>query len=742
MKQKLFILILVCIANPVFAATQMASDRISDIRNTKHNFAASDVVSLPGGGERDVKATSENQVCIFCHTPHGKPNISSGDRPFLWNRAASNSGFTMYDSSSLNATNLVLGQGSKMCMSCHDGTVAIGQLDVLNGRVDGQVDMTGNNVSAGLLVGGKTNLGQDLTNDHPIGFTYNSQLATDDGELIDPVSAEGAHIGVPVGRGLAHNNSVVESSSGTAAGANQPTTTTTDDLKSGAVTQGISVPLESTITGLGDTNDPENFVRTFVDAAGTGTIECTSCHDAHIRSTDNTVNIKFLRLRRFQKTTGPVAVDGFKIDNDINCLACHKKSGWENSVHASASTATQVYDDTVADEREFPRDIEMWEASCLNCHAPHTVSSARWLLRQKEVTTAGSEASDVDRSCYECHSNNSPAVSSGAANIETEALTGGHAGFTFTAGETAHRPINADLEESDVDLQLRHVGCSDCHNPHRLTKGLHVNDGSADNNNVSGALSGISGIEATVSAGAFDPYADEDTATPVVATKEYQICYKCHSTHGHRTDNISQAGFSNTVMEFSNTSSAHPVEEGTANVGLDTDLMVAPFNTAASGITTGVGNQTMYCSDCHTNTDINGTPVSPQGSHNNDIASCDTCHAPEHYNATAGATTVASGFACQNVGDCPLADAAGNMNNLHVFHAKQATPSVCTNCHVKVPHGWKNKALLANINDADSADTRYYGTVTDAAGAKSKIDTMSPSGQWVKASCGSAGGCH
>ncbi|HFE38126.1 MAG TPA: hypothetical protein ENK06_06865 [Gammaproteobacteria bacterium] len=736
MKQKLLFLLLCGISGAVFAATQMAADRISDIRNTKHNFASNDIVALPGGASRDVKAANVNQVCVFCHTPHGKPGLASGERQFLWNRSLDGAGYTRYDSSSLNLDKSeALGKGSKMCLSCHDGTVAIGQLDVINGRLNQEfsdISMIGDNVNAGLLTGSRSNLGQDLSNDHPIGFTYSSQLVTDDGELVDPNSAEGAHIGVPVGRGLAQNNLIVEQSGGTPA-ANQPTDVT------GA---GISVPLESIVTGLGNRDSQGNLARVFVDAPGTGSVECTTCHDPHIRSTDNAVNIKFLRLRRFQKNAGPVAANGFNINNDINCLACHKKTGWEDSAHASSTAATQVYDDTVADDREFPRDTQMWEASCLNCHDPHTVNGARWLLTTNENTTVGSEASDVDRACYKCHTGNSPAVTSGATVIDSEALLGGHAGFTFVAGDTAHQPGSDNtvsfLAESSESLQVRHVGCSDCHNPHAMTTGLHVNNGSADNNNVSGALSRVSGLAASDSSGVFDPYGSEDTATPEIATKEYQVCFKCHSTYGHRADNISQAAFSNTVMEFSNTTSAHPVISGTGNTSLNSGLMVAPFNSAS-----GIGNQTMYCSDCHTNTDLNGTPVDPKGSHNNDVAACETCHATAQYNFTAG-TIVDSGFACQDATDCAAPAAAGNSNNLHVFHASKTgtNTNVCSNCHVKVPHGWKNKALLANINDPDSADTRYYGTVSDPAGAKSKIDTMSPSGQWKKSSCGTAGGCH
>ncbi|MDX1811541.1 MAG: hypothetical protein R3240_06310, partial [Gammaproteobacteria bacterium] len=219
----------------------MADDRCSDIRNTKHNFAADDIVEVPGGTSgqdgRKVKALSNNEVCVYCHTPHGdhqgSPDTPRSDRPFLWNRSLpSTASYTEYSSSSLNVSAQNLGQGSRMCLSCHDGTVAIGQVDVVGGRttslgtgftsdggplgtspvmlVSGKIEMTGDNVAAdGTLAGDDSsgytsNLGTDLSNDHPVGFTYNTALANADGEIKDPATS--SNIGVRVGGGVAHFN--------------------------------------------------------------------------------------------------------------------------------------------------------------------------------------------------------------------------------------------------------------------------------------------------------------------------------------------------------------------------------------------------------------------------------------------------------------------------------------------------------------------------------------------------------
>jgi predicted CXXCH cytochrome family protein len=63
---------------------------------------------------------------------------------------------------------------SKLCLSCHDGTVAI---DAYGGS-SGTTNMTG-----------AAKIGTDLRNDHPVSFTYNAALATADGGLVTPNSA-------------------------------------------------------------------------------------------------------------------------------------------------------------------------------------------------------------------------------------------------------------------------------------------------------------------------------------------------------------------------------------------------------------------------------------------------------------------------------------------------------------------------------------------------------------------------
>ena len=143
-------------------SSAVAQNRVSE---TVHNLSAS--------GPGRVRAASESQVCIFCHAPHN----TGGERP-LWNRNLPITSYQIYQSTTLDAQ---LGQptgASKLCLSCHDGTIALGS--VLS-RSD-QIRMSGGD----FIPSGLSHLGTDLSDDHPISFFYTSGLAASDRQLVAP----------------------------------------------------------------------------------------------------------------------------------------------------------------------------------------------------------------------------------------------------------------------------------------------------------------------------------------------------------------------------------------------------------------------------------------------------------------------------------------------------------------------------------------------------------------------------
>lgn len=137
----------------------------SRILHTKHNLS----VSGPG----TVRAVSENEVCIFCHTPHN----STGVKP-LWNRSAPLTSYQIYRSSTLDAALRQPTGASKLCLSCHDGTIALGNVASRQTRIQ--------MATGDFLPPGNDNLGTDLSDDHPISFAFTSALAAADRQLVSP----------------------------------------------------------------------------------------------------------------------------------------------------------------------------------------------------------------------------------------------------------------------------------------------------------------------------------------------------------------------------------------------------------------------------------------------------------------------------------------------------------------------------------------------------------------------------
>jgi predicted CXXCH cytochrome family protein len=127
------------------------------------------------GSAHDFSTTSWNttgQICIVCHASHNA-DVSVNDAP-LWNHQSTVANFTPYSSASLNATVGQPDASSKLCLSCHDGTVAV---DNFGGVTSGTFFITGNSL-----------IGTNLNDDHPVSFIYDPALAVADGGLADPTT--------------------------------------------------------------------------------------------------------------------------------------------------------------------------------------------------------------------------------------------------------------------------------------------------------------------------------------------------------------------------------------------------------------------------------------------------------------------------------------------------------------------------------------------------------------------------
>ena len=92
--------------------------------------------------------------CTFCHAPHSG---LGGNTP-LWNQKLSQKSYVPYSSTTdpnQGNTQPTLGVTSSLCLSCHDGTVGVGQ-----SAAYGQLPMVGTMNSA-------DSFGTTLTGSHP-----------------------------------------------------------------------------------------------------------------------------------------------------------------------------------------------------------------------------------------------------------------------------------------------------------------------------------------------------------------------------------------------------------------------------------------------------------------------------------------------------------------------------------------------------------------------------------------------
>lgn len=155
----------------LFLASQFA---FSGVAETKHNFSSA--TYSPNAFFRGA-----NQVCVFCHAVHNA-NQNYGA---LWNHEVNGAqSYQMYDSPTLDMDQaLNPNNGSLICLSCHDGTIAVNSLNNLPGPEGaGNYGTPGGAALDGqgrLTTVSDSHVGTDLTDDHPVGLTYDSSRDID-----------------------------------------------------------------------------------------------------------------------------------------------------------------------------------------------------------------------------------------------------------------------------------------------------------------------------------------------------------------------------------------------------------------------------------------------------------------------------------------------------------------------------------------------------------------------------------
>ncbi len=466
-----------CTALVCLASSVLAQDRVSD---TVHNLSAS--------GPGRIRAASEQQVCIFCHAPHN----TKGVRP-LWNRDVPVGSYTIYQSSTLDAA---VGQptgASKLCLSCHDGTIALGS--VLS-RTD-QIRMTGGD----FIPAGLTNLGTDLSDDHPISFDYTTGLAASDAQLADPHSL--------------------------------PT-----EIR-------LESPGQMQCTSCHNPHS-NRFGKFLVRNDEFGAL-CTACHRmdgwsgcAHKDSSSTvagavgdwpyaTVSQNACRSCHRSHTAGGRERLLIYENEEDNCLDCH------NGQVAGTNLQAEIDKPSSHDPRRYlhlhdPVEVpatSQTHVECSDCHNPHAVRGeppqtayvpiGATLSRTQGITSGGTFIDDAHNEyevCFRCHGDSAVDV---PGRIQRQSQTTSLR-LKFSTGNPSYHPVVSSSPSPDTVSLIpglargTMIRCTDCHN---------------NNDGPRAGGSGVDGPHGSIYDFLLERnYTVQDNTAE--STFEYDLCYKCH----------------------------------------------------------------------------------------------------------------------------------------------------------------------------------------------------------------------
>jgi predicted CXXCH cytochrome family protein len=207
--KKIFVLALALAMGMMMVSFALAADGTQNDSNTTFTTTAGTGIngtvhdlSTNHNGINYIAAPADalQRICIFCHAPHNTIRLSTapgGSGPAanaafnylpLWNHelTANFGSYTMYENGTgapqigPKASQAILngmtqpGGVSLLCLSCHDGTVAVNSYG--NTDQPSYSQSGGGSTIAGNYVIGKDNY---LGNHHPIGFDYDAVVADD-----------------------------------------------------------------------------------------------------------------------------------------------------------------------------------------------------------------------------------------------------------------------------------------------------------------------------------------------------------------------------------------------------------------------------------------------------------------------------------------------------------------------------------------------------------------------------------
>lgn len=476
------------LAAAVIASTASAAG--SSVRGSKHDLS----VTGPG----PIRAESEKQVCIFCHVPHGGGSRTLNARPDVGNTHQA------YASSTLRTRAGAPTGASRICLSCHDGTIAVGKTRTRSIR------MTGVTARGTIPATRRSNLGTDLRSTHPVSIPFAMSSKTHspsdphvklEGSDVQCTSCHDPHSefgGSPEGMFL------VRPTNGSAL------CTSCHDVSRGA-----------------HATSAAPFTAAQGNEAGYGSVAdagCRACHRSHGADTQGRL------LAR--ASTDP---------DDATCIRCHDGSGpapavsreltkpFSHAVDGGRAHDAAEGPDTVGHRLPETSPSAARHAVCVDCHEPHEAVQATAQAPVISGALRGAWGIDilgrkVDPAryeyevCFKCHGDSANRPTSTRLGAPRRKLADGNLRQIFDPAAPSNHPVVTALRGGDVPSLTGGyragslVYCTDCH---------------ASDDGPGAGGKGPRGPHGSI----YAPLLERNYTTGSVGAESpfaYALCYKCH----------------------------------------------------------------------------------------------------------------------------------------------------------------------------------------------------------------------
>ncbi len=658
------------------------------VKYSKHNLSTSGTGSIKSV-DTDSGGTAE--ICVFCHTPH-----HGNTQAPLWNKSVTVYSYTTYTSDVLLGLGYPAAEDPKsetvhmrktmICLSCHDGTIALGSLVNLPYGVTSDIPMLNDVLEMPQPAAGY--IGVNLRDDHPVAIQYDEY--SDDELQTIPGAAKVRLYNAGSLRPTKTNGDYVECTSCHDPHDNQYGDFLVESNAGSALCTQCHVK-----TGFTDSiHDTANLTYSPSNLGTTvGGVKCMNCHFPHkaagsglppnLSPTIDTNSKAGYYLLSFSEENSCFNQNNDRWNTPNSNTVCHGSNNVSDpTINIKSTEDSNNYghhytqDGTRIGKHEATEGQTKgwlgtgnpnWHVECADCHNPHTAKDTNHSAPTSAVTSS------------------SPLYGAGGVEVTTyPSWTSGGGNYTYI------EPIGV-VGTSSTGVDKEYKICFKCHSNFAWDTGTAPNS--------------AAGYAMTDQAMEFGGY----------STSYHPVVNSNPSNQGQ----MKTGGDWSTGSDLMYCSDCHTKEGGAQPWG-------------PHGSTNGSTNGSYYILKLPFDDEYSVTPSATQST--GDL--CFDCHDVGVY-LNGSETQTGTGFF--TTGGSPN-------KNLHTRHAIVSTTTGsfayrCVNCHAKIPHGYTRKAMI--VAQSDTYESTY------AAGGAAKIGSNPPlatAGSYsiykTTPDCSTVAGCH